>query len=111
MADRGAASGERLTGRTLYGYGLGSVAQGVARQALSTSIVSQFLFLVIGMPALLVGAAIVISQIVDAVVDPLLSMFASLVLFTLLYLAGWGLWHYWTAPDEPPPSQHLNRPQ
>ena len=48
MADRGAASGERLTGRTLYGYGLGSVAQGVARQALSTSIVSQFLFLVIG---------------------------------------------------------------
>jgi len=54
LADRGAASGERLTGRTLYGYGLGSVAQGVAGQALSTSIVSQFLFLVIGMPALLV---------------------------------------------------------
>ena len=76
MADRGAASGERLTGRTLYGYGLGSVAQGVAGQALSTSIVSQFLFLVIGMPALLVGTAIVISQIVDAVVDPLLGLWS-----------------------------------
>ena len=79
MADGQAPSGERLTGRTLYGYGLGSIAQGVAGQALSTSIISQFLFLVIGMPALLVGAAIVISQIVDAVVDPLLGLWSDRV--------------------------------
>jgi GPH family glycoside/pentoside/hexuronide:cation symporter len=79
LADRQAASGERLSGRTLYGYGLGSVAQGVAGQALSTSIISQFLFLVVGMPALLVGAAIVISQIVDAVVDPLLGLWSDRV--------------------------------
>ena len=65
-----------LNGRTLYGYGLGSVAQGVAGQALSTSIISQFLFLVVGMPALLVGAAIVISQIVDAVADPMLGLWS-----------------------------------
>jgi len=65
-----------LSGRALYGYGLGSVAQGVAGQALSTSIISQFLFLVVGMPALWVGAAIVISQIVDAVVDPMLGLWS-----------------------------------
>jgi Na+/melibiose symporter-like transporter len=55
------------------------VAQGVAGQALSTSIISQFLFLVVGMPALLVGAAIVISQIVDAVVDPMLGLWSDRV--------------------------------
>jgi len=65
-----------LTGRTLYGYGLGSVASGVAGQALSTSIISQFLFLVVGMPALLVGAAILTSQIVDAIADPLLGLWS-----------------------------------
>jgi Na+/melibiose symporter-like transporter len=75
-AGGGAARGERLSGRTFYGYGLGSVAQGVAGQALSTSIISQFLFLVVGMPALLVGAAIVISQAVDAVLDPLLGLWS-----------------------------------
>ena len=58
MAGVGQSDGGRLSDRTLYGYGLGSVAQGVAGQALSTSIISQFLFLVVGMPALLVGAAI-----------------------------------------------------
>ena len=71
-----AASGERLTGRAFYGYGLGSVASGVAGQALSTSIISQFLFLVVGMPALLVGAAIVISQVIDAIVDPILGLWS-----------------------------------
>ena len=79
MADVQPANGERLTGRTLYGYGLGSVAQGVAGQALSTSIISQFLFLVVGMPALLVGTAIVISQIIDAVVDPVLGLWSDRV--------------------------------
>ena len=77
MAETPAAGG--LTGRTLYGYGLGSVAGGVAGQALSTSIVSQFLFLVVGMPALLVGAAILSSQIVDAIVDPLLGLWSDRV--------------------------------
>ena len=55
------------------------MAQGVAGQALSTSIISQFLFLVVGMPALLVGAAIVISQIVDAAFDPILGLWSDRV--------------------------------
>jgi glycoside/pentoside/hexuronide:cation symporter, GPH family len=79
LADVRAENGERLTGGSLYGYGVGGVAQGVAGQALSTSIISQFLFLVVGMPALLVGAAIVISQIVDAVLDPILGLWSDRV--------------------------------
>lgn len=77
MAETAPAPG--LTNRTLYGYGLGSIASGVAGQALSTSIVSQFLFLVVGMPALLVGAAVLSSQIVDAIVDPLLGLWSDRV--------------------------------
>ena len=75
-ANRHTARPGELTGRTLYGYGLGSVASGVAGQALSTSIISQFLFIVVGMPALLVGAAILTSQIVDAIADPLLGLWS-----------------------------------
>jgi Na+/melibiose symporter-like transporter len=72
---------------------------------LSTSIVSQFLFLVVGMPALWIGAAILTSQIVDAIVDPLLGlwsdrtrgrlgrrhpfMYASAVPCALAFLALW----------------------
>jgi GPH family glycoside/pentoside/hexuronide:cation symporter len=77
--DGHAARPGELTRRTLYGYGLGSVASGVAGQALSTSIISQFLFLVMGMPALLVGVAILTSQIVDAVADPMLGLWSDRV--------------------------------
>jgi Na+/melibiose symporter-like transporter len=52
------------------------VATGVAGQALSTSIISQFLFLVVGIPALLVGAAILTSQIIDAICDPVLGLWS-----------------------------------
>ena len=58
------------------GYGLGSVAFGIASQALSTSIISQYLFIVVGVPAVMVGAAIMISQIVDAFVDPLIGQWS-----------------------------------
>lgn len=75
-APDGAPTSGRLSARTLYGYGLGSVAGGVAGQALSTSIVSQFLFLVMGMPALYVGTAILTSQIVDAFADPALGLWS-----------------------------------
>jgi len=76
LVDVQAESPARLPARTLYGYGLGSVAWGVAGQALSTSVLSQFLFLVVGMPALLVGVAIMASQIIDAVADPLLGLWS-----------------------------------
>lgn len=76
LAEDPSSKAVRLSTGAFYGYGLGSVARGVAGQALSTSIVSQFLFLVMGMPALLVGAAILTSQIVDAIVDPGLGLWS-----------------------------------
>jgi len=57
-------------------YGFGSVAFGVASQALSTSIIVQYLNLAVGISAALVGAAIMVSQIVDAVVDPLVGQWS-----------------------------------
>jgi Na+/melibiose symporter-like transporter len=66
----------RLGLATKLSYGLGSIAFGIAGQALSTSIISQFLFIVVGVPALLIGTAIMISQIVDAVVDPMLGLWS-----------------------------------
>ncbi|MGA0601962.1 MFS transporter [Caulobacter sp. KR2-114] len=57
-------------------YGFGSVAFGVASQALSTSIIVQYLNLAVGISAVLVGAAIMVSQIVDAVVDPLVGQWS-----------------------------------
>ena len=71
--------GRRLGLTTKMGYGLGSVAFGIASQALSTSIISQYLFIVVGVPAVLVGGAIMISQIVDAFVDPLLGQWSDTV--------------------------------
>jgi len=53
-------------------YGVGSIAYGVAGQALSTSIITIYLNQVVGMPAGLVGAAIMLSVIIDAVIDPLI---------------------------------------
>ena len=61
---------------TKLGYGLGSVAFGIANQALSTSIISQFLFIVVGVPAVLIGGAIMASQIIDAFIDPLLGQWS-----------------------------------
>jgi Na+/melibiose symporter-like transporter len=57
-------------------YGLGSVAFGVAGQALSTAIITQYLFIVVGVPALLIGTAIMVSQIVDAFADPILGQWS-----------------------------------
>jgi Na+/melibiose symporter-like transporter len=105
-----AANPHRVDPRTLYGYGLGAVASGIAGQALSTAVISQFLFLVVGMPALLVGVALMVSQIIDAFADPLIGlwsdrtrgrlgrrhgfMFASAVPCAVAF---WALWHPPTA--------------
>jgi GPH family glycoside/pentoside/hexuronide:cation symporter len=53
-------------------YGLGSIAQGVAVQALAAAIIAYYLNQVVGLPADLVGTLIMLSVIVDAVVDPLI---------------------------------------
>ena len=53
-------------------YGLGSVAMGVALAVLSASVVQLYFSRVLGIPAVWVGAAILISLTVDAVLDPLI---------------------------------------
>ncbi len=61
----------RLRFATKISYGVGSVAQGVAVQALATSTITLFLFQVVGMPVALVSGLIMVSVIVDAFIDPL----------------------------------------
>ncbi|HWA60820.1 MAG TPA: MFS transporter [Caulobacteraceae bacterium] len=73
------AASPRIGLGTRLSYGAGSVAFGVASQALSTSIIVQFLNQAVGVPAVLVGAAIMISQIIDAVVDPLVGQWSDQV--------------------------------
>ena len=102
----GTPAGARLGLATKMSYGLGSIAFGVASQALSTAIISQYLFIVIGIPALLIGAAIMISQIVDVFADPILGQWSDSVRtpwgrrHPFMYaaaipgaLAFWALWH------------------
>jgi Na+/melibiose symporter-like transporter len=52
-------------------YGAGSVAYGAAFTGLSGAVLQIYLNQVLGLPALTVGAAIMISLAVDAVIDPL----------------------------------------
>ena len=56
--------------RTKLGYGIGAGANGVAVAGLSGAILQVYLNQVLGLPALLVGTIIMVSLIVDAVVDP-----------------------------------------
>lgn len=51
-------------------YGFGSVAFGVASLGLSSSLLQPYLNRVIGLPALWVGTAIMLSLMLDAVIDP-----------------------------------------
>ena len=102
----GAPAAPRLGLTTKMSFGLGAIAFGVASQALSTAIISQYLFIVIGIPALLIGTAIMISQIVDAFADPILGQWSDSVRtpwgrrHPFMYasaipgaLAFWALWH------------------
>ncbi|HEY3799715.1 MAG TPA: MFS transporter [Caulobacteraceae bacterium] len=60
----------RLGFTTKVSYGLGSVAQGVGTVALSTSIINFYLIRVIGLRPAVVGVVILISLVIDAVLDP-----------------------------------------
>jgi Na+/melibiose symporter-like transporter len=51
-------------------YGLGSVAQGVGNVALSTTIINYYLVRVVGLRPAIVGLVILVSLVVDAVLDP-----------------------------------------
>src|SRR6185437_13741311 len=52
-------------------YGLGSTASGVAAAALAGSVLTLFFNQVVGVPAVLVGAAIMASLLADVLIDPL----------------------------------------
>jgi Na+/melibiose symporter-like transporter len=53
-------------------YGLGAVANGVAGAALGASVLQLFFNQVAGIPAVLVGATIMVSLLADVVLDPLI---------------------------------------
>jgi GPH family glycoside/pentoside/hexuronide:cation symporter len=55
---------------TKVSYGTGSVVQAIAGVALSTSVINFFLIRVIGMNPITVGVVILVSLVIDAVLDP-----------------------------------------
>lgn len=63
-------SAPRLGLATKVSYGLGSVAQGVGTVALSTTIINYYLVAVVGLRPAVVGAVILVSLVIDAVLDP-----------------------------------------
>jgi Na+/melibiose symporter-like transporter len=64
------AGAPRLTLATKVSYGLGSVAQGVGGVVLSTAVINYYLVSVVGLRPAVVGAVILISLVIDAVLDP-----------------------------------------
>ena len=60
----------RLGLATKISYGLGSVAQGVGGVALSTTVINYYLVRVVGLRPAVVGVVILISLVIDAVLDP-----------------------------------------
>lgn len=62
----------RLDLPTKVSYGLGAVAQGVGSVALSTAVINYYLVSVVGLRPAVVGLVIMVSLIIDAVLDPLI---------------------------------------
>jgi Na+/melibiose symporter-like transporter len=68
----GAASPPPLGLPLKLSYGMGSIAYGVSLAVLSASVVQLYFNQVIGIPAVWVGAAILISLCADALIDPMI---------------------------------------
>jgi Na+/melibiose symporter-like transporter len=89
-----------------FNYGLGAAVAGIAYAALSGAVLQYYLNQVMRLPAILVGAMIMVSLILDAIIDPLVGqwsdnlrsrwgrrhpfMYASAVLAPSAF---YGLWH------------------
>jgi glycoside/pentoside/hexuronide:cation symporter, GPH family len=65
-----AASPPPLGLATKISYGLGSIAQGVGGVALSTTVITYYLVRVVGLRPAVVGLLILVSLLIDAVLDP-----------------------------------------
>src|SRR5262245_36420906 len=61
---------------TKLAYGFGSVAAGVGGLGLSSAVPQPYLNRVMGLPAFWVGAAIMLTLMVDAIVDPLIGQWS-----------------------------------
>lgn len=70
MAEAPGGGAAPLSVRSKMFYGFGSVAFGVATLGLSSSVLQPYLNRVVGLPALWVGAAIMATLILDALIDP-----------------------------------------
>jgi GPH family glycoside/pentoside/hexuronide:cation symporter len=68
-------------------YGLGSVAYGVAYVILSSAVLQIYFNQVLGIPAVWVGAAILVSLLADVVLDPLIGQWSD------NFRSGWGRRH------------------
>ncbi|HVN01259.1 MAG TPA: MFS transporter [Caulobacteraceae bacterium] len=66
----------RLGVATRAGYGLGSLASGISGTVLGGSVLQVYFNQVIGLPAAWVGAAVMLSIVIDAVIDPLIGRFS-----------------------------------
>ncbi len=106
--------GLKLGALSVLAYGTGSTAYGVAGAALSTSVVILYLNQVIGIPATWASTAILVSLVLDAIIDPIIGrwsdntrspwgrrhpfMYAAALPCALAFYA---LWH---APTDWPPA-------
>ena len=54
------------------GYGVGAITYGIALYALSGQVLQIYFNQVLGLPAVAVGAALMVTILVDAVIDPLI---------------------------------------
>jgi Na+/melibiose symporter-like transporter len=71
-----AKAAPRLGFATKLGYGFGSLASAATATALGAGVLTVYLNQVIGLPVAMVGVAIMLSLIFDAVVDPLIGIWS-----------------------------------
>jgi Na+/melibiose symporter-like transporter len=98
-------------------YGLGTTAFGIGGVALSTTLLQLFFNQVIGLPAVWVGAAIMVTIVIDSITDPLIGLFSDRLRsplgrrHTLMYAsalpAALGVYLMWHAPHGLPPAALL----
>lgn len=98
-----------LPTRVQVSYGFGSVAFGIGGVPLSSALLMLYFNQVIGLEAVLVGAAIMVSVVVDAFTDPLIGWFSDRLRsplgrrHTLMYAsalpAALGFFFMWHAPS------------
>ena len=61
---------------TQFTYGLGSLSMGVGATIMSAGLLQLYFNQVLGLPAVWVGAAIMASKVIDAVIDPMIGRYS-----------------------------------